>query len=128
MLETDAPHVLAVDDDPMALALLSKYLEDAGYGVVKARNGKEALHIMLEGGSPIVVTDWNMPEMDGLQATRQIKAAEETQEIPVIAFTSNSMPDEIQLALEAGCDGYLTKPLDPQDLAQQLKAYLLSEE
>ena len=122
MLETDPTRVLAVDDDPMALALLSKHLEDAGYRVVTARNGTEALRIMLEDGPPIVITDWMMPEMDGLDLCRAIRGHEAIPFAYVIIVSAHeTTEDAIVEAFDAGVDDYLTKPLKKRELLARLR-------
>jgi len=114
--------VLIVDDDPSMLRLVSKYLTDSGYEVLSAGNGDEALRIILSEGPPIVITDWMMPEMDGLQLCRAIRSSEGIGFVYVIMLTANADKARLVEAFRAGVDDFLPKPFDREELLARLTA------
>lgn len=114
--------VLIVDDDLLCLQLLKKQLSSAGYDVVEARNGAEALRMLHAEDCRIVVTDWNMPEMDGLQLCRAIREDEGTGFVYVVLVTADADTDTLTKAFEAGADDFLHKPYKPAELLARLKA------
>jgi|CXWL01.1.fsa_nt_gi diguanylate cyclase (GGDEF)-like protein len=114
--------VLVVDDDPDCLRLLRNHLSNAGYEVVEARNGVEALRILHAEGCRIVVTDWNMPEMDGLQLCRAIRGDEGAGFIHIVMMTAADSTEKMAQAFEAGADDFLQKPFKPMELLARLKA------
>ena len=113
--------ILVVDDNPVNLKLASDVLEFAEYQVMTAENAEEALAVLRERppGS-LILMDIALPGMDGLTLTRQIKADPATRHIVIIALTAFAMKGDDQKAKEAGCDGYITKPIDTRKLADQI--------
>jgi diguanylate cyclase (GGDEF)-like protein len=114
--------ILVVDDDPAVRRLLVGYLTAAGYEVAEAAGGKEAMHILLNEGPPMVITDWMMPEMSGLDLCRQIRNTEGIGLVYVIILTALTEKDRLVEAFDAGTDDYLTKPVSRQELLARLKA------
>jgi len=114
--------ILVVDDDASVLRMLTKYLGDAGYSVRTATNGIEALAIIRTEGCPLVVTDWMMPEMDGLELCRAIRTSEGIGFVYVIILTGHTDEDSLAKAFDAGADDFLTKPCKKQELLSRLKA------
>ena len=114
--------ILVVDDDPSVLRMLTKYLGDAGYEVLTAANGVEALRLIHSKGCPLVITDWMMPEMDGLDLCRAIRASEGIGFAYVIMLTAQTDGDSLAKAFDAGADDFLTKPCKKQELLARLKA------
>ncbi len=114
--------ILVVDDDTSVLRLLSKYLKDAGYEVLTATNGIEALRIIHAEGCPLVITDWMMPDMDGLELCQAIRASEGISFAYVIMLTGQCDEDSLAKAFDAGADDFLTKPCKKQELLARLKA------
>ncbi len=114
--------VLIVDDDPSVLALLRRYLTIGGYEVISAENGAEALRIVLADAPPIVITDWSMPEMDGVELTRALRTHEGIGYIYVIVLTAHTEEDRLVAAFDAGADDYLAKPVKPKELLARLRA------
>ncbi len=112
--------VLIVEDDYISRRLLEKVLTAKGYRVVSVDNGREALDSYKDEFFPIVLTDWNMPEMDGLQLCRAIRERHSSAYVFIILLTSRDSKQDIITGLEAGADDYLTKPFDPPELIARL--------
>jgi CheY-like chemotaxis protein len=116
--------ILVVDDNPRNLKLAFDVLEDAGYEVVEAMDAEQA-QIMIDRNLPdLILMDIALPGMDGLTLTRKIKANERTKHIRIIALTAFAMKGDDQKALAAGCDGYITKPIDIHQLPVQVAEIL----
>ena len=113
--------VLAVDDDPVSLRLLVSLLKKAGHTVLTATNGKEALAVALEKGPQMVVTDWMMPEMDGLELCKQLRRMEAGQNLYILILTGRAEEDRIVEAFEAGADDYIVKPFNPKLLRARIR-------
>ncbi len=116
------PKVLVVDDMPDNVKLLALDLEDAGYEVLTATNGNEALRIMRDEGPPIVLTDWMMPEMDGIELCKRMRTLEGIGFVYVIMITAHTDQDRLVEAFEAGVDDYLSKPIQEAELKARLGA------
>lgn len=122
-MDTTLPiHALLVDDDPLILALLSAFLESKGYSVMEAHDGQAALGLIAQGGINLVVTDWIMPCMNGLDLCRAVRRQQHASYIYLIMLTSNSQEDALVAAMEAGVDDFLGKPLSPAELGARLHA------
>jgi CheY-like chemotaxis protein len=104
--------VLVVDDNALNRELLRLVLEHEGYVVREAKSAEDALTFIAETPPDLVLMDCNLPGMDGLTATRHLKAAPATNEIPVVAVTAYAMPGDRERAMDAGCEGYVSKPVD----------------
>jgi diguanylate cyclase (GGDEF)-like protein len=116
------PHpILVVDDDRLIRTVMEGNLRAAGYDVVSAATGKEALQIFRSGYFPIVMTDWIMPEMDGLELCRAIRSDDSGRYTYIILLTSLSSKNDIIAGLEAGADEYLVKPPHQNELLTRLK-------
>src|SRR6476661_1374213 len=113
---------LLVDDDPLLLALLAAFLGARGYAVEEAADGEEALQRLAKGGFNLVVTDRHMPRMDGLALCRAIRARQDAQYVYCIMLTASGDEQALQVAMEAGVDDFLAKPLRPADLGARLRA------
>jgi diguanylate cyclase (GGDEF)-like protein len=113
--------ILLVDDDPFMRRVLSDTLRDMGYAVVAAVNGREALEVIGSGDYPLILSDWVMPEMDGLELCRNIRATQSQQYTYIILLTSLDTKDSIIQGLEAGANEYLVKPVNPAELTVRLK-------
>jgi len=119
-----APHtfpILIVDDNRLQRSVLEANLKAAGYGVVAAENGLEALEIFRKGYYPIVMTDWVMPEMSGLELCRAIRKDDSGRYTYIIILTSLDSKNDIIAGLEAGADEYLVKPAHQAELTARLK-------
>jgi two-component system cell cycle response regulator len=120
------PHepILIIDDNPGNTKLISFVLSRAGYAVTTAGSAAEAL-VRLEGELPrLVVMDLQMPGMDGFELTRKLKVEARTRGIIVLAVTAYAMKGDEERALEAGCDGYVTKPIDTRSFPSLVASFL----
>ena len=115
--------ILVVDDTEFNRELLAQLLED-DFDLVVAEDGAEALEKIEQEKPDLVLMDLGLPIMDGWEATRRIKANEAQKHIPVIAVTSHAMIGEESKAREAGCDGYLPKPIDEEELFKKIQSFL----
>jgi DNA-binding response OmpR family regulator len=118
------PLILIADDDPDILALVSFRLERAGYEVVQARNGEEAVQVALARRPDLAVIDVMMPRIDGYEATRQLRQQEETSRMPIILLTARVQEEDIARGFDAGADDYVRKPFSPQELRSRVQAAL----
>jgi two-component system, cell cycle response regulator DivK len=116
--------ILVVDDNPTNLKLAVDVLEFAGYEVLRATNAEEAEALVCSTRVDLILMDIQMPGMDGLTLTRKLKAGSEANRIPIIAMTSFAMKGDEQRARNAGCDGYLAKPIDTRKLPEQVADFL----
>jgi putative two-component system response regulator len=114
--------VLIVDDDDIALELLSSTLEDAGYSVEVARDGVEALEMLRSGRFQLVISDWEMPRMNGVELCRAIRKREYFGYIYFILVTAREVADDVVQGLNAGADDFISKPFDPGELCVRLRA------
>ena len=119
-LESRFP-ILVVEDDPVSRMLLEKTLTKAGHEVACAKDGREALTCLNEKFYPIVFTDWMMPEVDGLELCRSIRAHVSAGYVFIFLLTARDSRDDMIAGLEAGADDYLTKPFDRAELFARLK-------
>lgn len=113
--------ILAVDDDPVSLRLLVQHLLRAGHYVLTATDGREALAVTLEQNPQIVVTDWVMPEMDGLELCKALRRNGDCRNIYVLILTGRAEEDRIVEAFDAGVDDYVTKPFNSRVLLARIR-------
>ncbi len=118
--------VLIADDNADTILLLRRIIGRSGTECeyIDAPGGREALRLASERVPDLIFLDMKMPDMDGYEAAAALKTNESTKHIPVIAVTAQAMLGDKERALAAGCDEYLTKPVDPQMLIETLKKYL----
>jgi len=115
--------ILVVEDVDFNRDLLVQLLED-DYEVIEAVNGQEGVEFAGRERPELILMDLSLPVMDGWEATRQIKANDDLRSIPVIALTAHAMKGDEEKALAAGCDDYLVKPLDEDELIAKIEKYL----
>ena len=118
--------ILVVDDHPVNLKLVSSVLESDGYDVDTAVDAEDAQEILSRVLPDIILMDIALPGMDGLTLTRQLKADPSTSHIIIVALTAFAMKGDDKKAFAAGCDGYITKPIDTRTLSAQVNDYLES--
>jgi CheY-like chemotaxis protein len=116
--------ILVVDDNPQNCKLVTFVLTHAGYAVRTAGNADEALAAIAEKIPDLVLMDLQLPGMDGLTLTRKLKANERTKNMFIVALTAYAMKGDEDRAYEAGCDAYITKPIDTRALPRIIGAYL----
>ncbi|HKY76933.1 MAG TPA: response regulator [Acidimicrobiia bacterium] len=116
--------ILLVEDNEMNRDMLSRRLERHGYEVIVAVDGEEGVARAQADEPDVVLMDMSLPGIDGWEATRRLKAAEETSAIPVLALTAHAMAGDREKALEAGCDDFDTKPVDLPRLLGKIEALL----
>jgi CheY-like chemotaxis protein len=119
-----APLILVVDDFEDNRAMYVEYLGHAGYRVIQAENGREAVEKAREAQPAIVVMDLSLPIMDGWEATRRLKEDPRTKDIPVIVLSGYALAGDPQSAKEAGCDAFLTNPCLPKELLDKVQSLL----
>lgn len=118
------PRVLLVEDNPLNLELATDLLEACGIEVISANTGETGVKLAQEQKPDLILMDLSLPGMDGLQATAALKADPRTRSIPVVAVTAHAMKGDEQKALAAGCEGYITKPIDTRMFPTLVAEYL----
>ena len=116
--------ILLVEDNEMNRDMLSRRLQRKGYEVVMAVDGRQGVEMARQGGYDLILMDMSLPEIDGWEATRQLRAAPETIAVPIIGLTAHAMAGDREKALEAGCNDYDTKPVGLPRLLSKIEALL----
>ena len=116
--------ILIVDDNSTNLKLAADLLEVEGYAIDRAVDAEQAQALLEHTIPDLILMDIALPGMDGLALTRMLKADARLKHVPVVAMTAFAMSGDEREALDAGCDGYLTKPIDTRRFPQQVAAYL----
>jgi DNA-binding response OmpR family regulator len=116
--------ILIVDDTPVNLKLTRILLVNEGYKVMTAASAEEALELLRSYHPQLILADIQLPGIDGLELTRRIKKNADTRDITVVALTAFAMKGDEQKAVEAGCDGYITKPIDTRSLGARIREHL----
>jgi CheY-like chemotaxis protein len=114
--------ILLVDDYPDALDVWAFYLRIRGYDVLTAADGLTAVSKAIATHPDVIVMDLGLPGISGVEATRRLKANADTESIPIIAATGNTLPSQLNEAREAGLDRIVIKPCDPQQLLNEIVA------
>jgi two-component system phosphate regulon response regulator PhoB len=123
-MSVSKPQVLLVEDEPAQREVLAYNLEAEGYGVRRAENGEEAMLLVAEAKPDLIILDWMMPLMSGLEVCRQIKTREETRDIPVIMLSARSEEVDAVRGLETGADDYVIKPYALKELMARVRTQL----
>jgi len=108
--------ILLVEDNPQNRYLMTFLLESHGYTVDVAKDGATALRMLAERVPDLILMDMQLPMVDGYEATRRIKGDERLRQIPLVALTAHSMKGDRAKAIDAGCDAYVTKPVDADEI------------
>ncbi len=113
--------VLIIEDNLDNMLLISDILEFNGYALLKAETGLQGVAMAKEHAPDFIILDIQLPDIDGYEVLNRIRANEETDSIPVIAMTSYAMAGDRERLLNAGCNGYIEKPIDPELVMQQIQ-------
>ena len=116
--------ILYVEDNPDNRTLVRRILISEDYEVLEAVNALDALNILKNNRPDLILMDINMPDMDGYTLTARIKSMPGFERIPILAVTANVMRGDKERTLEAGCDGYIQKPLDIDQLIREVERFL----
>ncbi len=118
------PKILLVEDNEMNRDMLSRRLQKRGYEVSMAMDGRQGVEMARAGGFDLILMDMSLPEIDGWEATRQLRAVPETRTVPIIGLTAHAMSGHREKALEAGCNDYDTKPVELPRLLAKIETLL----
>jgi two-component system cell cycle response regulator DivK len=114
--------VLVIEDNLDNMRLITYALERSGYAVIGAETGEEGVELAIRERPYFIIMDINLPGMDGLEATRRIRASGADGDVPIIAITSFAMYGDRNKVLEAGCTAYFEKPIDPLTIVEKIHA------
>ena len=117
-------NILIADDEPNQLELMAYNLETSGFGTIKARDGKNALQLIEDYSPDLVILDWMMPNMSGIDLCRTLRSRSETKQLPIIILSARSDDSDKSLGLDTGADDYISKPFSPKELISRVNALL----
>ena len=120
--------ILLVEDNEDNRTIYRTILEHVGYTVVEAADGEEGIQRARDSGPDLILMDVSIPKINGWDATRTLKADENTRHIPIIALTAHALEQDRERAREAGCDGYLAKPIPPREVIEEVRRFLGTSE
>ena len=123
-MSADQPQILLVEDEPAQREVLAYNLESEGYDVRRAENGEEAMLLVAEALPDLVILDWMMPLLSGIEVCRQLKTRDDTRNIPVIMLSARSEEVDAVRGLETGADDYVVKPYSMRELMARVKTQL----
>lgn len=115
---------LLVEDFEDSRFMMRRLLEMAGYSVVEASDGEQAVELAVRKRPALILMDLSLPKLDGLAATRQIRQLKDLRQTPIVAISAHDSPESRTEALAAGCNEYVTKPIDFDQLGDVLKRFL----
>jgi two-component system, cell cycle response regulator DivK len=118
------PTVLLIEDNEQNLYLTTFLLERHGMRVVQARSGPEGLALARREGHDLIIMDIQLPGMDGYAVTKELRKDPALRGVPIVAVTSFAMPGDRERALEAGCSGYIEKPINPDTFLGEIRRFL----
>ena len=116
--------ILVVEDNEDNMYLIRVLLQKSGFAILEASDGAEGVELAVKEKPDLILMDIQLPRLDGYEATKRIKANKETKDIPVIALTSYALVGDREKALNAGCDGYIEKPINPETFVAEMEKYL----
>ena len=116
--------ILVVEDNEMNMQLFEYLLEESGFEIVKATTGEEALKLATESKPDLILMDIHLPGMDGLSVVRELKANGDMDNVPILALTAHAMRGDKDRFLQAGCDGYISKPIDVKTFIPSIQQFL----
>lgn len=121
---SDKKTILYIEDNPDNRSLIRRVLEVEGYRLIEAANAGAALTLLEQGSPDLILMDINMPDMDGYTLTAKIRSMPAYTRVPIVAVTANVMRGDREKSLEAGCDGYIQKPIDIDNLPFQIERFM----
>lgn len=121
---SDKKTILYIEDNPDNRILIRRVLEAEGYSVIEAPNARVALSKLEQRNPDLILMDINMPDMDGYTLTARIRSMPKHTRVPIVAVTANVMRGDREKSLEAGCDGYIQKPIDIDNLPKQIERFM----
>lgn len=127
-MKRDKPQFLVVEDFEDSRFMMRRLLEMAGYAVLEASDGEQAVKIAVTARPALILMDLSLPKLDGLEATRQIRQKKGLKSVPIVAVSAHDSPQSRSEALEAGCNEYVTKPIDFDRLSAVVQRFLPSAE
>jgi two-component system cell cycle response regulator DivK len=116
--------ILVVDDNQDSRELVVKVLKNKGYEIIEAIDGEEAVEKAIAQKPDLILLDISIPKLNGYEVTQKLKSMEEFENIPIVALTAHAMKGDRMKALEAGCEGYITKPINVRELPAQVKSFI----
>ena len=116
--------LLYVEDNEDNIYMLSKWLQREGFAVVIARTGSEGVRLAHSEQPDLIIMDLVLPEMDGFQATRELRLSTDTRDIPILALSASVLPEDQHRAIEAGCDEFEIKPVNFASLLEKIERFL----
>ena len=116
--------ILIADDEPNQLELMDYNLRNAGFSIIKASNGLDALELIENNTPDLIILDWMMPKMSGIDVCRTLRSRSETKLLPIIILSARSEDSDKSLGLDTGADDYISKPFSPKELLSRVKALL----
>jgi two-component system cell cycle response regulator DivK len=116
--------ILIVDDNQDSRELVVKVLKNRGYRTIEAVDGEEALEKAVTERPALILMDRSLPKIDGYEVTRRLKSQEKFKDIPIVALTAHAMRGDREKALAAGCEGYISKPINVRQLPELITSYL----
>ena len=121
-------NILYIEDNPDNMLLARRVLEAAGYRMLEARNGLDGLSVAEGNDVDLILLDINLPDIDGYEVARRLRRSKKSQlvYVPIIAITANALKGDAEKALEAGCDVYMSKPINIRELRARVEAYVPS--
>ena len=120
--------ILIVEDNEKNMYLISYILKKKGYEIIGATTGEEGVELAIKEKPDLIIMDIQLPGIDGLETTKRIRASGTNGNIPIIAITSYAMTGDREKALEAGCTGYIEKPINPDTVISEIEKYLKNKE
>jgi len=116
--------ILVVEDNQTNMYLNCRILRSSGYEVIEAKTGEKGIEMAIKEKPDLVIMDIQLPGIDGLETTKRIRESEAEDNVPIIALTSYAMAGDKKKALEAGCTGYIEKPINPETFISEIKKFL----
>jgi len=122
--ETEMKRILVVEDNETNMYLIRFMLEKSGYEVIEARKGTVGVELAVKEKPDLIIMDLQLPDINGLEATKRIRASEADSDIPIVALTSFAMAGDRERAMAAGCTAYIEKPINPDTFIAEIEKYL----